>query len=63
MIPCKPIIKQLHELIVKSNLIDSCIPGRRLTKINLEDKWNLRSLEKLIVGFAVEVFKKMKKSN
>ena len=45
-------------------MIDACRSGRELKKINLEDKKNSLSLEKMNVLFAVEhLLKKMKKSN
>ena len=60
----KAIVKQLLELIVENNLNDACRPGRQLKEINLEDNKNLLSLEKMNIGFAVELLlKKMKKSD
>ena len=60
----KAIVKQLLELIVENNLNDACRPGRELKEINLEDNKNLLSLEKMNIGFAVELLlKKMKKSD
>ena len=60
----KAMIKQLLELIVERNVIDSCRSGRKLKEINLDDKKNWLSLEKMNFGFAVEhLLKKMKKSD
>ena len=45
-------------------MIDTCRSGRQLKEINLEDKKNLLSLEKMNVGIFVEHFlKKIKKSD
>ena len=50
----KSIIKQLLEIIVEPKIIDSCKTGKQLKHIDLSDKKNLLSLEKMNLGFAVE---------
>ena len=50
----KSIIKQLLGIIVEPKIIDSCKTGKQLKDIDLSDKKNLLSLEKMNLGFAVE---------
>ena len=50
----KSIIKQLLGIIVEPKIIDSCKTGKQLKDIDLSDKKNMLSLEKMNLGFAVE---------
>ena len=50
----KLIIKQLLGIIVEPKIIDSCKASKQLKDVDLLDKQNLLSLEKMNLGFAVE---------
>ena len=54
MIPYLTLSDTYLELIVESNMIDTCRSGRELKQINLEDKKNLLLSDKNNVRFAVE---------